>query len=486
MANFFKKFLATTLLVASLTGCSSTQVQISNIPSNLVQDDEALSENGVETTIDNNTINKETAKENEKENADVNQETIYKQQLEEKIKSYYSTHDQVVAISQALGAKPSALFLKGERDRTTEGCITRLEHKQGKPLKVAIHPSMSENVASIALEQADYLFSLVQSVNSNFAYEVVEFDENADLDIVFQNKEIGSNGEAQLMFHNRYLEGLGNEFSYNYYVDSAFVSNVVISINERAAYEGDVYANREGFIRYYITHELLHAFGFYDVYLNGENAMDSTTLINNLLKERADEFLLSHITPNDYKNLISLYAPPSDNLAEDIKIYEQMVDEFSQKYYEGWAQDNFQNKKLPCSSIENGIYSFQKPVLDNSGYYRHNDYTFEISVEENKYNLVVKNQNGEVVETSAGKVRYLELNLGTPEAPAFMPKAVAILENVESANIFKNFSYGEDFDTGFSNIALFNDGYFTIEDVQDVFQGASYGQYKPVENIVEK
>lgn len=483
MANFIKQLFAGALAVLTFsTAVSCTHLEVSDVPTKLdgVTNNENYEQpkNNVEDIFeipnDNNTLETpefptETTPPKELFDNEIN--------TSEEIAKYYSSREQIETIMDALGADRDIMYFKGIDGVSTTIC--KFEHKIDEPLKVAIHPRMSPEVAQICLEQLDYVMGLIRLVNPAYTFEVVEYDENTEYDLVYDNRDELGNGFANTTT-GQFAEGL------------AFGVKATININEKAIFsnEGLNYEQQLQVVRHFATHETMHPVGFWDVYLSENNSeLDATTLLQIFLNEIENGFRAANMTPNDFKNLIAVYAPPSQNLEADIEVYKQLVENYTQYYYRGIAQDHFQSNLLPATTVQDGNFSFSNIAYINyepgMGYDEREKVDFDLQIKDGKYMFVAKTEDGKILETSNGNVRYLDINVGTQETPAYIPNAIAVMENFESQYIIADRIFDNQTPKGKFNMMLYNNGFSDILMDSLGVAADNYMEYSPLEEASE-
>ena len=171
---------------------------------------------------------------------------------ETKYSDVYSSEEQIRTIVEAIGADNSMITsYNPERNNKS----IRLAHNNGKPIEVAFHPNF-EGLESYAKETLDYLFGIVNSINPMYKYEVVDFKSIYDHDIVMQASS------EQKPYHGT--------TSISSMISDDGVANIdwgIVTIYKENI--KSVCKSREEFdkvIRYVMTHELMHVFGFDDIY----------------------------------------------------------------------------------------------------------------------------------------------------------------------------------------------------------------------------
>lgn len=400
--------------------------------------------------------------------------------IKEDLGSKYWSTDQVNQILETLDAESEYLF---NYDPLGKDHVTRLAHKDGEPLKVALNSTLSDEVKEIVYEVLDEIFYILNTLNDNYRYEIIEYDANNNIaDITFHNTQLSANGVASF---------IRKDISKD---TDMFIINANIHIDERGFEsvkntDKQEYQNR---VKHTLSHEFLHILGLSDVYLVGLDTNSSKTDKYNsltLLKNGTfgnNEFVLTHITPNDYKNIVALYSKPSENLEKDMIKYKQMVEDYTEYYYLNWAESAFEKEKSPAQNVENGIYTFSRKVWDENK--TQVKMTFNLTVDGDEYKYSVSDENGKILETTSGQIRYLKL---LEDGGKTLNKAVAIFEGLESKRIFEDINRSgvdvKDIKSGFLNLVLYNDGEkIVIKDVLDTINRAKSVTFMSNEITQEK
>ena len=100
---------------------------------------------------------------------------------------------------------------------------------------------------------------------------------------------------------------------------------------------------------------------------------------------------------------------------------------------------------------------------------------FNIAIEDDKYDLVVYNKEGVVIEQSSGTVRYVPMQ----DNEGKVIKALAVLENVECRSFYADVVYQYEFNTARSNLMLYvaEDGEIILKDSLSVGNRATGVQF---------
>lgn len=471
--NLLRRALSTVLIIGSVAGFSACKANVTSKPINIPD----TTQPKVSTTVEKQPETKlpvsstiDTSKETTPITS-VKEEIPNTPGINDQTSKYYSTREQVETISEALGAKSDILYRLAYDNKTNRKTIRRMEHNLDEPLKIAVHSNLSENTKNIAKKQLDNIFNIVGEINNNYKYEFVEYNENDkdDYDILFENR-------------NGYWNGMVGEFNTNYKDGCAYNNHCIIYLNEESINNSNNNINNI-LLEETILHELMHVFGFSDVYLDDDlDHKDATTILYSS-SSLANNFSQTNITPNDYKNLISLYAKPSKNLEQDIEKYREMSDKYTNEYYKQWALDNFKNTTSPTQGINSGIYTFNKDLYLNKPNNNRENCTFTLEINNNNYKLTVKKSNGEILETSTGNIKYLSIPASSNGKPII--NAMAIMEGFQSKYIYEDIFNDLNYSTGFYNIVLYNsDGQFIIKDARGSLN-KSTPEFHPLEQDLE-
>jgi len=274
MGQKFNKFMVTIMLVATLSGLTSCV-------------------NKIDTTLQKTEAT----------------ETKYSEQ--------YSSEEQIQTIVKALGADNSMITSSNPEKNNKS---IRLAHNNGKPIEVAFHPNF-EGLESYATETLDYLFGVISSINPMYNYKIVDFKDINSHDIVMQSSSEDKSYHGTASIISKIAEdGVAN-------IDWG----IVTIFKERIQSTCKTQEEFEKVIRYVMTHELMHVLGFDDIYTNKTDMFVGNTLMQDVA-DRGNDYVATHITPNDYKNIIALFAEPSKDLSKDLEKYKKMSDEYTQEY----------------------------------------------------------------------------------------------------------------------------------------------------------
>ena len=161
----------------------------------------------------------------------------------------YSDINDVYKIAEALDTDTAVITNSGTNDPV------RLQHNGEEPIYIAIDNEFSDGQKEGINQAIDYVFGIVNSINSNYTYEIVENTEAAEK--FLRGKTV--------IYYN-----LG--YDYKYSAGSIFSAENIFTITAGCSLRNIARINIEeedwaiDNIVENSIHELLHAFGFDDVY----------------------------------------------------------------------------------------------------------------------------------------------------------------------------------------------------------------------------
>ena len=368
---------------------------------------------------------------------------------------WYSSGAQVLKIADELGAHTDRVL---DYNPDKNGMPIRLAHKNGEAIEVAFHPEFEE-FKSYAVDSLDYLFGIIGEINDNYKYKVVDFVGEHDHDIVFKIGE-GKGYAGTTSVSSR----CADDGVYN-------IEWGIIKIYKEAfASSSKKPEEIELEIRNTITHELMHALGFDDIYVRETNKAVTNTLINPT-SQKANKYAQLHLTPDDYNNFLALYAKPSKNLEEDIEKYKAMSKAYEAEYYENWLLAEFESEQPPLESLNSQeTYAFSQKCMSPNG---SKEIDFSIEVDGDQYVFTVTDKSGKVLEQISGNVSYLTTSINAGEKEVNVPNSVMLIENIESKYLYTSKYYQESISEGsITNLFLYKSrGKYVLKDVFSFAKG---------------
>ena len=303
------------------------------------------------------------------------------------------------------------------------GSIIRLAHNNGEPIYVSFDDSVPDNLRNASIQSLDYVFGLVNEINDYYYYEVVDYDAYVSTKSNIRYtmyEETSSTVKSASAFVKRTAFG-------NYYATNEV--NINTSLNGSSA----------NYINYVLTHELLHVFGFEDVYVSGE-AKNTTDYYDNTFLNVSDVYINSGmISPNDYKFLLSAYTPKTafSNYCNLLDSYEELITDYSIKFYDKIAS-NCLGEKLDTIVNTNIADKLELCPNDNEKY--------TLTTNGDDYKLVIS-VDGVLKEFLSGKIMYIDLCESN--------KTIAVLTDVNSKYLATTGKFSNS-ETVHTNLILYN------------------------------
>ncbi|MBQ8909275.1 MAG: hypothetical protein IJY90_03220 [Clostridia bacterium] len=263
---------------------------------------------------------------------------------------------------------------------------TRMQHNDGEPIYVCFDEKLTTESTTAATEALDEIFGLVNQINPSYHYTVIDKHEYSKL----QNKT---------KIYCDY-DDLGSSYGHiqSNYNMSSFLTNKHMYRNYTIR-EGQENSKDGSYsLKYLYLHELMHAFGINDVYSNTK--FQGNTAIKTDIGIRSEM-----LSPNDFKILIALYAPPNAN-ENDIARYKAMAHEYTQ-HYDDVITKIIKHDLKTQHSLKKGNYSFEFSSLIYNNQGELQEQAFEIVMQENKYTFYTLNNNHQIIDSRSGKVEWI-------------------------------------------------------------------------------
>ena len=325
----------------------------------------------------------------------------------------YAKNEQAAEIVQELGADDTIV----KKHQTGEYNI--LSNNGNEPIYVSFDSAFNNSkYEKVAKKSLDYFFEIVGAINSDYKYEIVE-EHFADLQGFLGKTTIKY---VETDFGEKYNLADGRQISKLNLIDKFSGANVhsqsIISFDFSKL---DAIDNND-YIQYVFDHELLHAFGWEDVYSNyEENGIHKTardkgginlgSYIEPGYQSNDRQIVPRIITPNDYALFLSLYAGKFKDLNQKSQYIEKCKTKLNE--YEEYYYDNFNDlmyeqldriDKYQAESPEGlkSIKFFQQyHDVDNTIY--HHDYDVRIN-DDGTYTFTITDEKGNVLDQAKGKV----------------------------------------------------------------------------------
>ena len=304
--------------------------------------------------------------------------------------SRISDEEQVETIAKALDCDLS--YMKYNET----GGVVRMMHNGNEPIYVHITDEMNEEESALIKESLDYVFGIVGSINDNYKYEFVNENKYNKQKILgkttikYQEGPCDSgkvDSPGQILRETNYLERFSNN---DYYTTH------VIEYDREEHKEKDLDQKLYTFI-----HELLHAFGFDDVYVEGPNKKTNVDHQNTFMKGPSSGGNI--ITPNDLKCKLSAFAEQmgEDELQLYIEKAKIVVSRYEEFYYKNRVEKlkNYENGQI---SDLNGVdinSKFSSNLIEVDGSEKHQEVEIQIEGDKYTFKIVGDGRDGECIST---------------------------------------------------------------------------------------
>ena len=276
--------------------------------------------------------------------------------------------------------------------------FVRMEHNNKEPIYVCLDEELTDKEKESAIKTLDYMFGIVGTINENYTYKIVSkseyFSKVGKSKIYYKLGTLKSEYEGQEFKSNGYIMSIPNLVSF--LTAKRTRNNFIINIDR------DQIAKSESEVQleYTLLHELMHAFGFKDVYtvtrLKETDKYQGNTYINSSLDE------IGMLTPNDVKCLISLYS--QDDTEKD-RMYD-FLEAYSNNYYQNYTEvvadkygkiDDFNEREI---EIEGGLR-----VTKEDG--SQHGYIYQVNIEDDKYEFRILDYfSNELLDSCSGDIVY--------------------------------------------------------------------------------
>ena len=303
------------------------------------------------------------------------------------------------------------------------GDYKRLGHNGIEPIYISFDEQYEANpqYKEMAKSAMDYIFGLVSKINPKYKYKIVSestrrFKEVFGMSTIrFVNEDFDSQGMKHIGGEARY-----DGFFYDNIVDDLITKRSSIAV-DFSHFEG----RSESEIKYIYGHEILHVFGFDDVYnsqiIDGQKTSDS----NEVDRLRGDTYMHNYvgvrtqmITPSDFATLCALYKPnvsKKKRSAENARI-EKLIEEYSTTYYQAVDQrayDYLQKQGLlkdaPVKNMKDANELAFRIVIETrpseeDGHTELIKNVIKVKIENGRYNLWLYDKTGKLLDKCDGKV----------------------------------------------------------------------------------
>lgn len=278
----------------------------------------------------------------------------------------------------------------------------RLQHNNGEPIYVTISDEFTKVQRDTIISALDQIFGVVGDINDNYKYVLVD---NVDSSKYLGKTTMEFRVNKDLTFSSGHYNGVTDS------ADSLFSYGSKGRFNQKCWIEFDAQFLKDEPQRLYYTslHEILHNFGFDDVYTQNKTVYQNTFMNPNT------NMSLKMITPNDYKLLVAMYSKDMSKLDETekeeyVKQLEQKIDDYTTAYYshyqqafkQGLIDKGFSEHDVEANTsyvqLENDIDVTFIDTLSTKGVSK-----IRVKVKGDKYMLATYDENDNLLENCSGK-----------------------------------------------------------------------------------
>ena len=310
----------------------------------------------------------------------------------------YSDQNQIDSISENIDCDLS--YLKGP----TAAKIVRMKHNNDEPIYVSISDKYSTEEKAYIQWSLDYIFGVVGSINSHYTYKIVDESERES------HSKIGKTTIFYDVKEINYETKLGNDRANGSITcEKDFLSKISgkpLYNSYSICYDREIHKNDSPEHKQYtFMHELLHAFGFGDVYNRTEQFSYTSKFHGNTVMNTTIGNKINCLTPNDYRALIAAYAPKmnSEQLVQFINEYVQKISDYDSFYYRTLSALCEYNlgTESDLDTSQNYILSHTFQVVDQEESIVENLY---ITIRDGKYYLSIVDKNNNLIDSADGEI----------------------------------------------------------------------------------
>lgn len=304
----------------------------------------------------------------------------------------YADNQQINHIAAELNCDMS-IFFKSNNNYLV------MEHNGDEPIYVYLDETIKGRDVALAKQSLDYVFDIVGDINENYDYEIVD-KSTFDSKIGKTKIEYGL-GDVELK--DVKLNGLAhhNPNILSYLTSKSTTNDYKITIRDYSIEEQD----DESRLYIYI-HELLHTFGFNDVYTL-EKLQTTTKHYGNTIMNTEQGQVRTVITPDDLKILMSAYTKqmPEAELEQKIELYKQKIKEYENMYYDYYSKIVHEKSSI-ANKIENTNFKLDGEISTAYEDGRVLETYYEIDITDDKYHFVILNDKNKIIDSCDGEVLW--------------------------------------------------------------------------------
>lgn len=300
-------------------------------------------------------------------------------------------YEYVLNDIDSFGADPSIAYniTRGNYDK-----LIRLKFRDNIPVIVDCVDLEDREVKMIE-DIVGYYNGVFSSINENYKF-TIKNDETVvsedDVVVSIVNGSVGDN----------YVYGLNTRSFYKSGNLDGFVFNAEIIIDWE-----EIKDKEDLFIYEVIFHEFTHTLGLGDVYFFGENNvskcvdMSTTMHVSNGIK--------NILYPNDYAILQALYSneyKKHNNYEDAVKVVNEKIEKYTKAFYKQYASVLKENNSATDKLAD---VDFFEEIEWKGQHYYDKDFLFKLKfLSNNKCELTIENENGELLEKCEGQTLFVD------------------------------------------------------------------------------
>lgn len=304
----------------------------------------------------------------------------------------YKTTDQITENAKSLDADMRIVEYFAERG-PLKSEYKRLLHNNNKPIYVNIGNSFSASEREMIISSLNYYEDVFKEINPKYRFKI--------LNIPFLPFNFVA-GQTTMQFHKYNIKADGVNYTRANYFNKQFLRNIHIVIDpESLTWERPL-------AEYVIKHEILHSFGFADVYqaITPVDHQNTFEMVNNF------NFEMGILQPNDIAVLHSLYNQDlvsGDEEQNKIALEEtkQKIENYKKFYAEKVKEFYVNKKKVKNFETITDEDLCEKPLSYTSvRYYSPHNRLLTFDTEKNEINYKIFDENNKFIyETTVPYVK---------------------------------------------------------------------------------
>lgn len=309
----------------------------------------------------------------------------------------YSNQDQIETIAKTIDCDLTAV------KNNDLNKVVRMKHNAGEPIYVSISNEHTDEERAYINWSLDYVFDIVGDINDKYYYEIV--DANTLSEKSNKGKTTISYQVGEANYQTKFGDDRANGIIVRENNKDSIFPEPSLRNTFKITYDREMHKNNSSQeIQYTFLHELLHAFGFDDVLTTTAHYSFIPKYCGNTVMNPTFGHKINCLTPNDYRCIISAYAPQMDDskLTQFINEYKQKVSEYDETYYHSFsALCEYKNNitstldtSKPCSAN----YTRSLTLEDGSTIIEQ----IFVEVKDGKFYLAITDEHGNLLDQTLG------------------------------------------------------------------------------------